>query len=66
MRPRRFSRRRRAHGPRRLTVHLNGRLETLELSQEIQKKVKEGMDTRQRDFLLREQLKAIQKELGGR
>ncbi|MBP1726592.1 MAG: ATP-dependent protease La, partial [Deltaproteobacteria bacterium] len=48
----------------RLTVHLNGRLETLELSQEIQKKVKEGMDTRQRDFLLREQLKAIQKELG--
>jgi ATP-dependent Lon protease len=48
----------------RLTVHLNRRLETLELSQEIQKKVKEGMDTRQRDFLLREQLKAIQKELG--
>jgi len=47
-----------------LTVHLNRRLETLELSHEIQKKVKEGMDTRQRDFLLREQLKAIQKELG--
>ena len=47
-----------------LTVHLNRRLETLELSQEIQKKVKEGMDTRQREFLLREQLKAIQKELG--
>ena len=48
----------------RLTVHLNRRLETLELSQEIQKKIKEGMDTKQRDFLLREQLKAIQKELG--
>jgi len=48
----------------RLTVHLNRRLETLELSQEIQKKVKEGMDARQRDFFLREQLKAIQKELG--
>jgi len=47
-----------------LTVHLNRRLETLELSQEIQKRVKEGMDTRQREFLLREQLKAIQKELG--
>ncbi|MBW2071638.1 MAG: endopeptidase La [Deltaproteobacteria bacterium] len=47
-----------------LTVSLNKKLETLELSQEIQKKVKEGMDKSQRDFLLREQLKAIQKELG--
>ena len=33
----------------RLTVHLNERLETLELSQEIQNKVKEGMDETQRD-----------------
>ena len=47
-----------------LTVHLNKKLETLELSQEIQKKVKDGMDKTQRDFMLREQLKAIQKELG--
>jgi ATP-dependent Lon protease len=48
----------------RLTVHLNQRLETLELSQEIQQKVKDGMDKTQRDYMLREQLKAIQKELG--
>ncbi len=48
----------------RLIVHLNTRLETLELSQEIQQKVKAGMDKTQRDYMLREQLKAIQKELG--
>jgi ATP-dependent Lon protease len=48
----------------RLTVHLNKMLETLELSQEIQKKVKDGMDKTQRDYMLREQLKTIQKELG--
>ena len=48
----------------RLTVHLNQRLETLELSHEIQKKIKDGMDKTQRDYMLREQLKAIQKELG--
>ncbi|MGD8435383.1 MAG: endopeptidase La, partial [Syntrophobacterales bacterium] len=48
----------------RLTVYLNKTLETLELSQEIQKKIKDGMDKTQRDYMLREQLKAIQKELG--
>jgi ATP-dependent Lon protease len=47
-----------------LTIRLNEALETLELSQEIQKKVKAGMDKTQRDYMLREQLKAIQKELG--
>jgi ATP-dependent Lon protease len=47
-----------------LTIQLNDKLETLELSQEIQKKVKDGMDKSQRDYMLREQLKAIQKELG--
>ncbi|MGD8369926.1 MAG: endopeptidase La [Syntrophobacterales bacterium] len=48
----------------RLTLHLNKMLETLELSQEIQQKVKDGMDKTQRDYMLREQLKTIQKELG--
>jgi ATP-dependent Lon protease len=48
----------------RLTVNLNERLETLELSQEIQQKIKDGMDKTQRDYMLREQLKAIQQELG--
>jgi ATP-dependent Lon protease len=50
----------------RLTVYLNDRLETLELSQEIQNKVKEGMDKTQRDYMLRQQLQAIQQELGER
>ncbi len=48
----------------RLTVHLNERLEILELSQEIQNKVKDGMDKTQRDYMLRQQLKTIQQELG--
>ena len=47
-----------------LTIRLNEILDTLELSQEIQKKVKEGMDKTQRDYMLREQLKTIQRELG--
>jgi ATP-dependent Lon protease len=47
-----------------LAIDLTKRLETLELSREIQQKIKDGMDKTQRDFLLREQLKAIQKELG--
>lgn len=47
-----------------LTVYVNKTLDTLELSQEIQNKIKEGMDKTQRDYMLREQLKAIQQELG--
>ena len=43
---------------------LNKRLETAEMSQEIQKSIKEDTDQKQRDFFLRQQLKAIRKELG--
>jgi ATP-dependent Lon protease len=39
-------------------------VETLELSSKIQSNVKEGIDKTQREYYLREQLKAIQKELG--
>jgi ATP-dependent Lon protease len=40
------------------------RLETVEMSNQIQKAVKEDMDDKQREFFLRQQLKAIRKELG--
>ena len=40
------------------------RVEVLKLSQEISKQTKQSMDERQREFLLREQLKTIQRELG--
>jgi ATP-dependent Lon protease len=40
------------------------RLETVEMSNQIQKAVKEDMDEKQREFFLRQQLKAIRKELG--
>ncbi len=43
---------------------LTHRIEVLRLSQEIGKRTKEQMKDRERKFLLREQLKAIQKELG--
>jgi ATP-dependent Lon protease len=49
---------------RRATTELNKRLETVEMSQDIQKAVKEDMDEKQREFFLRQQLKAIRKELG--
>ena len=39
-------------------------LEVLEVRSQIQSDVKGELDKRQRDFILREQLKAIQKELG--
>jgi ATP-dependent Lon protease len=43
---------------------LSRRIEVLRLSQEIGERTKEQLDDRQRKFLLREQLKTIQHELG--
>lgn len=43
---------------------LSRRIEVLRLSQEISERTKEQMEDRERKFLLQEQLKAIQKELG--
>ncbi len=47
-----------------LTGFVNRELEILELGSKIQSQVKSEMDKSQREFVLREQLKAIQKELG--
>ena len=47
-----------------ITVILTKELEVLELGKKIQAEVKEGIDKSQREYYLREQLKAIQKELG--
>ncbi|MBK7956601.1 MAG: endopeptidase La [Candidatus Accumulibacter sp.] len=52
---------------RRLDVVLDcllGRLEVLRLSRELDERTKANIDQRQREYLLREQLKSIQKELG--
>ncbi len=49
---------------KKVTLFLNREVETLELSSRIQTHVKEGIDKTQREYYLREQLKAIQKELG--
>jgi len=48
----------------RLTVFLNRELEVLEMGSKIQTKVQSELGKNQREFYLREQLKAIQKELG--
>ena len=48
----------------RVTVLLTREKEILELSRQIQSQVQNEMDKSQREYYLREQLKAIQKELG--
>jgi len=47
-----------------LNLFLTRELEVLELGNKIQSQVKTEIDKTQREYLLREQLKAIQKELG--
>jgi len=49
---------------RRLTVVLNRELEVLELGTKIQSQVQSEMEHSQREYFLRQQLKAIQDELG--
>jgi ATP-dependent Lon protease len=48
----------------RVSAMLSYRAEVLRLSRRISEQTKEKIDDRQREFLLREQLKTIQKELG--
>ena len=48
----------------RVSELLGHRLEVLRLSRQISDRTKETIDDRQREFLLREQMKTIQKELG--
>ncbi len=47
-----------------MTLYLNQELELGKVGQKIQHKVQKGIDKHQREYYLREQLKAIQKELG--
>jgi len=49
---------------RRLTAFVNRELEVLELGSKIQDQVQSEMDKNQREYVLRQQLKAIQDELG--
>ena len=46
-------------------THLTREIQMLDLKQQIQSKVKIDLDKQQRDFLLNQQLKTIQEELGG-
>jgi ATP-dependent Lon protease len=45
-------------------THLDKELQVLQLSEEIRSRVKTDVDQQQREYLLRQQLKAIQEELG--
>jgi ATP-dependent Lon protease len=44
--------------------HLNKEIQVLQLSEEIRSRVKTDVDQQQREYLLRQQMKAIQDELG--
>jgi ATP-dependent Lon protease len=46
-------------------IHLTKELQMIDLKNQIQNKVKTDLDKQQRDFLLNQQLKTIQEELGG-
>jgi ATP-dependent Lon protease len=48
-----------------LTLFLNQELEIGKMGQQIQSQIQKGIDKSQREYYLREQLKIIQKELGG-
>ncbi|MCU0584742.1 MAG: LON peptidase substrate-binding domain-containing protein, partial [Desulfobacterales bacterium] len=49
---------------RALIAHLSREKEVLSLGRKIQSEAREGMEKAQKDYFLRQQLKAIQKELG--
>jgi ATP-dependent Lon protease len=48
-----------------VAVHMTGELEMASLEQKIKAKVRDQIDKNQREYFLREQLKAIHDELGG-
>jgi ATP-dependent Lon protease len=47
-----------------VATHLTKRVEVLKLSRQIEQQTKDAIDDRQREIVLREQMKQIQKELG--
>ena len=49
---------------RRVLIHVQRQIELVDAQQEIQSRVRQELGDRQRDIYLREQLKAIRKELG--
>ncbi len=49
---------------RKITLFLNEELELHKMGRKIQDQIKKGIDKTQKEYYLREQLKAIQKELG--